>query len=42
MVSRREVWVGTHKHANGAFVSDEARKISVSSILTKSIIVNHI
>jgi len=31
----------THKHANEAFVSDEAREINVSSILIKSIIVNH-
>ncbi|XP_027938958.1 uncharacterized protein LOC114193391 isoform X1 [Vigna unguiculata] len=27
-VSRGEVWIATHKHANEAFVSDEAREIS--------------
>ncbi|XP_027927537.1 uncharacterized protein LOC114184427 [Vigna unguiculata] len=27
-VSRGEVWIATHKHANGAFVSDEVREIS--------------
>ncbi|XP_027941159.1 uncharacterized protein LOC114194956 [Vigna unguiculata] len=26
-VSRGEVWIATHKHANGTFVSDEAREI---------------
>ncbi|KAL2338180.1 hypothetical protein Fmac_012626 [Flemingia macrophylla] len=29
-VSRGEVWIATHKHANGDFVNDEAREISVS------------
>jgi len=29
------------KHANGTFVSDEAKEIGVSSILIKSIIFNH-
>ena len=39
--NRGEVWIVTHNHANGAFVSDEAREIGVSSILIKSIIVHH-
>jgi len=40
-VSRGEVWITTHKHANVVFLSDEAREIGVSSILIKSIIVKH-
>jgi len=40
-VCRGEVWIAAHKHANGVFVNDEARKIIVSSILIKSIISHH-
>ncbi|KAL2347449.1 hypothetical protein Fmac_001449 [Flemingia macrophylla] len=40
-VSRGEVWIATHKHANGDFVNNEAREISIrknSSIRIKYII----
>ncbi|KAL2337077.1 hypothetical protein Fmac_011523 [Flemingia macrophylla] len=26
-VSRREIWIATHKHANGEFVNEEAKEI---------------
>jgi len=41
MVSRGEVWIATHKHANGTFVSDEEREIGVSLIMINSIIIIH-
>ncbi|KAK7295072.1 hypothetical protein RJT34_17975 [Clitoria ternatea] len=28
-VSRGEIWIATHKHANGEFVNDKAREIGV-------------
>ncbi|XP_052736633.1 uncharacterized protein LOC108337936 [Vigna angularis] len=39
-VSRGEVWIATHKRTNGAFVSDEAREIGVSSNLFSDSVMN--
>jgi len=34
-VSRGEVWVATHKHANNEFMNDGAREIGVSITFVK-------